>query len=154
MKSYAHRSDGSEVPYESGDLAYARLLGLESRDAAALHALLLRGLPYGALEHLRSALDLPLGELARLIAVPYRTLVRRRHEQRLRPDESDRLVRLARLVAQARSLFGGDLAVARAWLTEPQYGLGGRIPLDFATTEAGVREVEHLIGRIEYGIPL
>ena len=31
--------------------------------------------------------------------------------------------------------------------------LGGATPLGFARTEPGVREVEDLLGRIEYGIP-
>ena len=31
-------------------------------------------------------------------------------------------------------------------------GLGGRIPLDTMRTEAGAREVENLLGRIEHGV--
>jgi putative toxin-antitoxin system antitoxin component (TIGR02293 family) len=41
---------------------------------------------------------------------------------------------------------------ARQWLASPQLGLGGAIPLDYATTEVGAREVEDLLGRIEYGV--
>ena len=31
-------------------------------------------------------------------------------------------------------------------------GLGGAIPLEYAETEVGAREVENLLGRIEYGV--
>lgn len=42
--------------------------------------------------------------------------------------------------------------LARQWLNRPQFGLGGEIPLDFAKTENGAREVENLLGRIEHGV--
>lgn len=148
-----------ELPRQPGDTgraehAYAALLGLDPEDPAALHEALLAGLPYRAFEYVRSLLDLPLAEVSRLVGIPYRTLVRRRQDGRFQPTESDRLVRLARIVRRVLDLFEGNLQHARAWLTEPQYGLGGRIPLDFAMTDVGAREVEHLVGRIEYGIPL
>jgi putative toxin-antitoxin system antitoxin component (TIGR02293 family) len=41
---------------------------------------------------------------------------------------------------------------ARRWLGSAQVGLGGAIPLDYAETEVGAREVEDLLGRIEYGV--
>ena len=41
---------------------------------------------------------------------------------------------------------------ARQWLTSPQYGLGGAVPLEYAETEVGAREVEDLLGRIEHGV--
>jgi putative toxin-antitoxin system antitoxin component (TIGR02293 family) len=41
---------------------------------------------------------------------------------------------------------------ARRWLTSPQFGLGGVVPLAYAETEVGAREVEDLLGRIEYGV--
>jgi putative toxin-antitoxin system antitoxin component (TIGR02293 family) len=38
------------------------------------------------------------------------------------------------------------------WLNSPNHGLGGRTPLQMAQTEAGSREVENLIGRLEHGV--
>ena len=43
-------------------------------------------------------------------------------------------------------------AKARCWLTSPQLGLGGAVPLEYAGTEVGAREVEELLGRIAYGV--
>ncbi|HWH91978.1 MAG TPA: MbcA/ParS/Xre antitoxin family protein, partial [Candidatus Binatia bacterium] len=31
-------------------------------------------------------------------------------------------------------------------------GLGGAVPLDYASTETGAREVEDLLGRIKYSV--
>ncbi len=97
------------------------------------------------------ALELNRDEAARLLSVSARTLSRRRDEGQLTPRESDRLYRLAHLAGRAAEVLGSPEA-ARRWLKEPQWALGDRIPLRFAETEAGAREVEDLLGRIEYGV--
>ena len=64
---------------------------------------------------------------------------------------SDRVVRFAKLMGKAVKVFG-NLDDARQWLSSPQFGLGGAVPLDYAKSELGAREVENLLGRIEYGV--
>jgi len=145
----------AEVQERPGrEYAHASLLGLRTEDPAELHGRLEDGLSYGALERLRGLLDLPMARFAELVGIPPRTLARRKDAKVLHPDESDRLLRLSRLVGLALELFEGDLEAARSWLTTPHVALAGRAPLQFATTEVGAREVEHLIGRLEHGIPL
>jgi putative toxin-antitoxin system antitoxin component (TIGR02293 family) len=137
-----------------GDHLYVSLLGLRTFGTAALHSRLEDGLSYEALERLRRVLNLPLSRISELLQIPPRTLARRKEAKRLHPDESDRLVRLSRLVGLALELFEGDLAGTRNWLTAPHASLAGETPLEYATTGVGAREVENLIGRIEHGIPL
>ena len=72
------------------------------------------------------------------------TLHRRKASGRLDPAESNRVVRFARLMGKAIEVLESD-DDARQWLTSPQFGLGGAIPLDYADTEAGAREVEDLL---------
>jgi putative toxin-antitoxin system antitoxin component (TIGR02293 family) len=110
-----------------------------------------KGLPFAELEALRKDLDLPLDQLAGKLSISRATLHRRKSAGRLSSDESDKVMRFSRLVEQATNLFG-DLERGRAWLKFPQYGLGGVVPLDYARTEAGAREVENLLGRIKYGV--
>ena len=133
---------------------YVALLGLKTQDALELHDRVERGLSYEALERLRSALDLPLSRFGELLKIPPRTLARRREAKRLQPEESDRLLRMAKIVGLAIQLFEGGLDEARAWLLSPQQALGNTVPLDLATNDVGAREVENLIGRLEHGIPL
>lgn len=109
------------------------------------------GLPFQELETLRSSLGLSLERLAPKIGLSKATLNRRRRVGRLASAESDKAVRFARLLGQAISVFQGEEA-ARDWLTRSQVGLGGAVPLDYADTEVGAREVERLLGRIEYGV--
>ena len=47
----------------------------------------------------------------------------------------------------------GDEAEARQWMRTPKRALGNVSPLVMARTDAGVQEVEDLLGRIEFGIP-
>jgi putative toxin-antitoxin system antitoxin component (TIGR02293 family) len=109
------------------------------------------GLPLQELEALQAFLDIPLEKLAPRLGISRATLHRRKLEGRLGKEESDRVVRLARLMGKAVEVFGSH-ENARRWLSSPQYGLANTIPLDYAETEVGAREVEDLLGRIQFGV--
>jgi putative toxin-antitoxin system antitoxin component (TIGR02293 family) len=98
---------------------------------------------------MRSA-GLNLKELAASLDLSPRSLQRRRQEGRLAQHESDRLYRLARIVALAKHYLGDDETALR-WLKRPNRALGGLIPLDSLDTEPGARMVENVLGRIAYG---
>lgn len=132
---------------------YVALFGLRRYDALYVMEQVRRGLAYSALERFQRNTALPYRVLAEAAEIPERTLARRKESGRLEPDESDRLARLSRVVARAIGLFEGNVDDARGWLTSPVKALGGRTPLEFASTDAGAIEVEHLIGRLEHGIP-
>jgi putative toxin-antitoxin system antitoxin component (TIGR02293 family) len=110
-----------------------------------------KGLPFAELEALRKQLDVPLDELASKLSISRATLHRRKGAGRLSPDESDKVIRFSRLLEHATDVFG-NVERGRAWLKFPQYGLGGIVPLDYAKTEIGAREVDNLLGRIDYGV--
>ncbi len=116
-----------------------------------LIAALTKGLPFQEIEELRQALDLTMEKLVPLLGISPATLHRRKAMGKLDVSESDRVLRFARLVG--KSLFVMEsLEIARQWLSSPQRGLGGAIPLEYAATEYGAREVELLLARIEHGI--
>jgi len=110
-----------------------------------------KGLRFSELETLQNSIDLPFEQLAAKLAISRSTLQRRKAAGRLSPDESDKVMRLSRLLEHATNVFG-NIERARAWLKFPQRGLGGAIPLDYAETEVGAREVDNLLGRIEYSV--
>ena len=109
------------------------------------------GLPVQELTDLQASLKVPMEKLAPRLGISKATLHRRKASGRLGPAESDRVVRFARLMGKAVEVME-SAKNARRWLTSPQFGLGGATPLEFAETEVGAREVEDLLGRIEYGI--
>ena len=119
--------------------------------AAGLIDQVREGLPVKELTTLQSGLQIPLEQLASKLAISRATLQRRKTSGRLSSGESDKLLRFTRLLQHATDVFG-DAAKAREWLKLPQRGLGGAVPLDYAETEIGAREVENLLGRIDYGV--
>jgi len=110
-----------------------------------------KGLPFSQLQALRKQLDLPLDDLASKLSISRATLHRRKGGGRLSTEESDKVIRFSRLLEHAANVFG-NVEKGRAWLKFPQYGLGGAVPLDYAKTEIGAREVDNLLGQIEYGV--
>ncbi|MFB6247472.1 MAG: antitoxin Xre-like helix-turn-helix domain-containing protein [Salinibacter sp.] len=110
------------------------------------------GLPAEALDWLKEQLDLTAEELAGVVYVSRRTTSRRKKNGRLKPDESERVLRLVRLYRRTAEVLGGP-GEATEWLREENVALGGETPLEFADTEPGARRVERLLGQIERGIP-
>ncbi len=111
------------------------------------------GLPETELTQLQASLAIPAERLVPLLGVSKATFHRRKKSAgaKLSPLVSDRVARFALLLRQAIRVFG-NREDANRWLKAPQLGLGGAVPLDFARTEVGAREVERLLGRIEHGV--
>ncbi|HYE34794.1 type II toxin-antitoxin system Xre/ParS family antitoxin [Methylocaldum sp.] len=85
------------------------------------------------------------------MVLPPRTLSHRRaHQQSLSPDESDRALRMARLVALAETVFGNRDKALR-WLRKPLKRLDHRTPMEILSTELGGRIVEEYLIQIDEG---
>jgi putative toxin-antitoxin system antitoxin component (TIGR02293 family) len=108
------------------------------------------GFPPGVVQELMRASGLTLKELAAALDLSPRSLQRRRRSGRLARYESDRLYRLARIVALAKE-FIGEHESAMRWLKRPNRALGGIAPVTAIDTELGARQVENALGRIAYG---
>ena len=140
------------APLEARGHGYAALLGLRTFDTPGLLARIHAGLSFHAWERFLQTTGLPRDVVLEAVQISSRTLARRRSEGRLQTDESDRLLRLARVFARTQALFEGRADAARAWLLGEQMALGGATPLRYASTDVGAREVEALIGRLEHGV--
>lgn len=108
------------------------------------------GLPYASLEAVIVKLRLGREEAAAVLHLPQRTIARRKKEQRLQADESDRVLRLARIGAQASATLGNEEKATR-WLRRPNRALGNRTPLELLDNDIGSRQVEEILARMEHG---
>ena len=108
-------------------------------------------LPYAALAAVAKRYRIPLASLASVIGLPERTLARRKKERRLRADESDRLLRVARVATWAEDVLGAQAKAGR-WLQTPNRALGGAIPLDLLNTDLGAEEVVTILDGIARGV--
>jgi putative toxin-antitoxin system antitoxin component (TIGR02293 family) len=133
-----------------GELGGERILGRSLRTETDLQEAIRVGLPQSVVEEVMHAAGITLKELAASLDLSPRSLQRRRREGRLASYESDRVYRLARIVALAKHYLGGE-QIATRWLRRPNRALGGRTPLESVDTELGARAVEHVLGRIAYG---
>jgi len=108
--------------------------------------------------------QLPISSISRLISlgitrseidalvIPLRTLQHRRsRREKLTIDESDRVLRIARLLSQAESLYESRER-ALAWLRRPHPRLRNRAPLAMSKTDTGSRIVEELLVQIDEGM--
>jgi putative toxin-antitoxin system antitoxin component (TIGR02293 family) len=110
-----------------------------------------KGLRYVSFDAVRSRFRIEPALMTRILDLPPRTLARRRKEKRFRTDESDRLVRLARIGALAETTLGTKEKAA-GWLNSANKALGNDMPLERLDTDLGTREVEDLLLRIAYGV--
>ncbi len=119
---------------------------------AELTLLTREGLPVDSLLCLARELQIDRKSLARIVGLSERTLNRRiSRKERLTAAESDRVVRLARVVATATDTLG-TAEKASLWLQTPNRALDGAIPLELLDTDTGTGSVETILGRIAYGI--
>lgn len=115
------------------------------------------GIPASAIVRLKQVTGLSEQQMAQTVGISRRTLSRRIQQanadsnQRLTAPQSDRLYRLARIVARAVEVFGDEVE-AKLWLNEPKLALNGQTPLSAISTEPGVEQVDQMLGRIEHGI--
>jgi putative toxin-antitoxin system antitoxin component (TIGR02293 family) len=109
------------------------------------------GLPVASALAFKDALRLTNGELAALLGLSARTLLRWHPGTKLDLASGDRLVRSARLFTIAAEVLEDDQASVE-WLRSPQKALGDAIPLDLAATDVGARAVEALLGRMEHAV--
>lgn len=83
------------------------------------------------------------------LVVPARTLGRR--TETLNLEESDKLQRLERVLDHAIRVLGAS-EKANRWLRKPNRALEGSVPIELLISETGARQVEEILGRIEYGM--
>jgi putative toxin-antitoxin system antitoxin component (TIGR02293 family) len=124
-------------------------LGADVKSDADLARIVVRRIPLRALVHVKRS-GFSDREIEHFV-IPGRTL--RHREARKEPltvEESDRLVRLARVQAIAEDVLG-DQEKANLWLRAGLGILGGQAPIEVARTESGARVVEQLLAKIDWG---
>jgi len=109
------------------------------------------GLPYASMEVVMAKFGLDREEAANILRLPQRTLARRKKSKRFHTDESDRLLRLARIGAQAAEVLGSEEKAAQ-WLRRPNHALANQVPLEVLDSDIGARQVEDILGRVEHGV--
>jgi putative toxin-antitoxin system antitoxin component (TIGR02293 family) len=84
--------------------------------------------------------------------IPSRTLQHRRsRREKLTLEESDRVLRIVRILSFAEAVYG-NRERALAWLRKPHARLEERSPLSLVKTDTGSRIVEELLIQVDEGM--
>lgn len=102
-----------ERPHVRQDVAF---VGVQASTLGKLIEKVEAGLPYKTFERLVKLMDVSASELGRVLHIPPRTLIRRKKSGSLSKEESERVLRLSRIVYAALGLFEGNREAAVAWL--------------------------------------
>lgn len=141
-----------EMAHGNSHQAALELLGVSAPDQRTAIDRLLSGLPASGWQRIATAVNLSDQQLADAVRISISTLTRRKREGRFTPEESDRLLRLAELVARASEVFTSRERV-HAWFTTPNQQLSGSAPLDYSRTSIGAAEVNRVLERVLDGAP-
>ncbi len=145
--------------YQRGGLAHAiALLGLAQPDSMLdapsdfdLVHLIRQGLSKMAMDRMMLHYDITALDMARILHTSDRTMRRYTEDSLLNPEQSERLIELAKLYAHGIDVFGSPVRFRR-WLNSTILSLGNQRPLDLLDTSVGISLVDDTLGRIEHGI--
>jgi putative toxin-antitoxin system antitoxin component (TIGR02293 family) len=109
-----------------------------------------RSVHVSSVEHLGKRLGVDSSTLLDLMGIPGRTRARRRNEGFFKADEADRLLRIARVFAEAIRVFGSEEKAA-LWLKTPSPLFENTSPLSWLDSDGGAHAVSQEIVRIDFG---
>ncbi len=125
-------------------------LGTEARSDEKIVRLVEGGLPLRVISRLLER-GLTRNEVFHII-IPLRTWKHRKsRHQALSKEESERVVRAARILARAQAVLGHQES-ALDWLRTSRRRFEGRSPLQMLSTESGGRLVEQMLIQIDEGM--
>jgi putative toxin-antitoxin system antitoxin component (TIGR02293 family) len=111
-----------------------------------------KGFPFAVFTSLRDRAKLSEETIWQSLRIAKRTAARRKEQGgRLKADESELLLRLARVLAAATEILGSS-DKARDWLLAENRALGGKVPITLLDTGIGFQEVMDVLKRIEHGV--
>jgi len=126
------------------------IIGVTPKSDFDLAEIVEHGLPVGSLALLKDH-GLTFTEVSEIVISPRTLKHRKARAERLSDEETDRLVRVARIVALANMVFGNPQKALK-WLRTESDRMGGRPPLSMLRTDAGGRLVESRLWQIDEGM--
>jgi putative toxin-antitoxin system antitoxin component (TIGR02293 family) len=129
---------------------FEQMLGINARSEQEILHLIENQLPLETFYHLVQQ-GVSITEAYSLIINPRTLKHRRSKKQPLSVEESERVVRVARILATAQAVLG-ERESALNWLRTPKKRFDGRTPMEMIATEVGGRMVEEMLIQIDEGM--
>lgn len=136
----------------SGQVFQGTALSFMSNSAEEIIRHTREGVPARSVAEISNLLEMPRTSFYEAVHISRSTNEARiMKNQRLPPDDSDRIVRVARVLERAIGVFEGSQS-ARQWLKRQIRSLGGVAPISLLDTQTGYELVMDTLGRIEHGV--
>lgn len=132
-------------------LSGGKKAGTQPDNGVELAYALRTGLQFATAVQLAKHTGIALNRIFAAVNLSPRTMERRRLQKRMTTDESQKIARFARIVALGDEVFA-EASVTSQWLQRPNRALQGIAPIDLMDTDAGAREVEAVLLRLEHGV--
>jgi putative toxin-antitoxin system antitoxin component (TIGR02293 family) len=126
------------------------ILGIASESEFELAEIVEKGIPTDTIAFLRHS-GLTFSEVSSIVISPRTLKHRKARGQNLSHEETERVVRVGRVLALADKIFASH-DKALLWLRTPDDRLNNRTPLSMLPTEAGGRLIEKMLWQIDEGI--
>lgn len=125
--------------------------GLYNSDGVALLGQIREGLDGKVAGLIVDWAKITQNDLRKMSGIPSTTFSRSL-KARFNAEQSERLVRIIRVIDRTVELFEGDKEAAQKWLNEPNRALSWKVPAELMASETGAYEVLKLITRLEHGV--
>jgi len=147
--SAVQSAGGSVVKAHQTDL-FGQMLGITARSDHEILHLIENQLSLETLD-LMMRQGISREEVYSLIINPRTLKHRRSKRQSLSVEESERAVRVGRILATAQAVLG-EREAALNWLRTPKKRFDGRTPMEMISMEVGGRMVEEMLVQIDEGM--
>ena len=134
----------------SDNLNIEDYIGVSPKSELDLAEIVEKGLPTDTIAHLKEK-GLTFTEVAEIVISPRTLKHRKARGEQLSQEETDRVVRIARIITLAEHVFG-NRDKALIWLRDPDERINNRAPLSMLHTESGGRLVENMLWQIDEGV--
>ncbi|EBL6422026.1 DUF2384 domain-containing protein [Salmonella enterica subsp. enterica serovar Give] len=128
-----------------------QVAGLNNSDGVVLLGQINEGLDGKVANLIVDWAKITQNDLRKMSGIPSTTFSRS-VKARFSPEQSERLVRIIRVIDRAVDLFEGNKEEAQKWLNEPNKALNWKVPAELMASETGAYEVIKLITRLEHGV--
>jgi putative toxin-antitoxin system antitoxin component (TIGR02293 family) len=128
-----------------------QILGIKERDDPnSVYFLIEKGLPKSAYLRAKKTTGLSNQVLADILSVSSKTIEKKKPSDRFDDTASERLYRLAEVVALGKEVLG-DIQLFREWMQRPLRPLDGHKPIEMMKNTYGLDLVKEVLGRIKFG---
>jgi putative toxin-antitoxin system antitoxin component (TIGR02293 family) len=134
----------------TNNLTLEQYIGVSPNSALGLAEIAEKGLPTDSIAYLKET-GLMFSEISEIVIAPRTLKHRKARGEHLSVEETDRILRVARVISLADQVFGNH-DKALAWLRQADERIHDRTPMSMLRTESGGRLVENLLWQIDEGV--